>query len=348
MVAFARRPYEGLDVVLASRTNAGAFVVMSLLVAVVMPFDPPNRHGEFGFAVAGGLVAVNLVAGIALFARPQSTPPAALLLCGGFAAVEIGILVYLSGGGDSAYVPLFFLPIVFAAAVQPLWRWVSVLVFVVAVHVVVVTNGALSLKEIGEVAGELPIWGAVGALVLTLFSYARWQSLRLAEERSKAEKMARIDSLTGIGNRRGLWESLNREVAWARRQAEPLTIVLADLDHFKSVNDTLGHPAGDALLVDVSAALVEAVRASDRVFRSGGDEFAVVLRDQDLDGGRRVADRMRAGVERVSRRREVSVSLSAGVARFDPAENANRLLKAADAALYEAKRAGRDRTATAG
>jgi diguanylate cyclase (GGDEF)-like protein len=159
-------------------------------------------------------------------------------------------------------------------------------------------------------------------------------------------KLARTDALTGLPNRRSLDEELPRELARARRQGTPVCAVMLDIDHFKEFNDSKGHHAGDALLKQTAAAWRDALRDTDYVAfygfvaRYGGEEFAVVLPDCHLDQATAVVERLRASMphERTS---------SAGVARWNGSENAEELLARADAALYRAKRSGRDRAIVA-
>ena len=161
------------------------------------------------------------------------------------------------------------------------------------------------------------------------------------------------DALTGAFNRKHFDERLRTEVAYAARHDADLSLILFDLDHFKRVNDTLGHPAGDAVLRQVARLAEQTLRAEDVLARFGGEEFAVILRGTSAAGALRLAERLRATIAAVPvvvERRPVPVTISAGCAALDLAAGASAevLLKAADAGLYAAKRAGRDRCATAG
>lgn len=154
-------------------------------------------------------------------------------------------------------------------------------------------------------------------------------SSAVAELSARADR----DALTSLGHHAAFQSALPRHRAGTRRQ---LAVLYCDVDHFKKVNDTHGHAAGDALLVDISAALRSAVREDDRVFRIGGDEFAVLAHVQDHDDavalGRRLLDAARS---------KTGASLSVGVAVAAPLEPDAVLLARADSALYEVKQAGR-------
>jgi two-component system cell cycle response regulator len=168
-------------------------------------------------------------------------------------------------------------------------------------------------------------------------------ALRNAALLSEIEHLATRDGLTGLANRRLFEESLQREVARSHRRKTPLALVVLDVDHFKDVNDTVGHQAGDAVLREVARAMVGNTKASDLPARYGGDEFVVLLPDCTGDDALAVAERLRAAVARDVT--AVPVTVSAGVGGMPGnAGDGERLVAAADAALYSAKREGRDRS----
>jgi diguanylate cyclase (GGDEF)-like protein len=159
-----------------------------------------------------------------------------------------------------------------------------------------------------------------------------------------AEVRAATDALTGLPNARTLHESLRRMLAYAGRRLEPLTLVLLDLDHFKRVNDTFGHEAGDAVLAGVGDVLASKLRGSDFAARYGGEEFVVLLPATDRAGGVAVANNLR---ELLTELRvpglDAPVTGSFGVASYpEDALDASALLRVADQALYAAKAAGRN------
>lgn len=175
-------------------------------------------------------------------------------------------------------------------------------------------------------------------------------SIRLRE---KLADQSLRDSLTGLFNRRYTEETLEREIARAKREAAALGVLMLDLDHFKRFNDDFGHDAGDTALREAATVFVESVRTSDVVSRVGGEEFLVVLPGASLEATFRKSEAIREelkGLELFHRgRRLPPLTFSAGVAAFPGnGETPEALLRAADTALYEAKRAGRDRTISAG
>jgi diguanylate cyclase (GGDEF)-like protein len=180
---------------------------------------------------------------------------------------------------------------------------------------------------------------------------------RLAETNAALETrnrelatLAVTDPLTSLGNRRRFMDRLMEEAAEARRYGHPLSVVFLDLDHFKWVNDTYGHPIGDEVLKEVARLLKERARETDVVARIGGEEFAVLLPSTDTAGAALLAESFRARIAENDFSVVPSQTVSVGVAQYRPDaddEHASRLLAAADKALYEAKTSGRNRIAIA-
>ena len=172
---------------------------------------------------------------------------------------------------------------------------------------------------------------------------------RTARQKHEADALvaeARTDALTGLKNRRSFDEELHRQFAQRQRQGTVFSLLLIDLDHFKQVNDTHGHPAGDSVLQTVSQLLTKTLREMDLVYRYGGDEFAVICPGSRLREAATAAERIRQAVETtpVQFNDEVlSLKLSVGVAEVGGLEIADGLLQRADEALYAAKHAGRNR-----
>ncbi len=162
----------------------------------------------------------------------------------------------------------------------------------------------------------------------------------------EAQRVAAVDTMTGLSTYRVLRDRLSFEVERCKRSAEGFAVLFLDLDRFKDVNDQYGHEAGNEVLRAVAGEIRNAVRASDVAARYGGDEFVVILTRTDLQGGARVAEALRAGIEGVGRRLGYPaglVTVSIGLAEFDPRHPPEGdLLVSADRALYRAKAAGRN------
>jgi diguanylate cyclase (GGDEF)-like protein len=160
-----------------------------------------------------------------------------------------------------------------------------------------------------------------------------------------AEIRAATDGLTGLPNQRAVADALKRTFAQATTTKAPLALLLIDLDHFKQINDQRGHPVGDQVLASVGATLRSVLRTRDFAGRKGGEEFAVLLPDTEIAAALEIAERVRAAIAEITLPgSDVSVTASLGVAGFpDHASTLDRLERLADAALYVAKRQGRNR-----
>jgi len=194
-------------------------------------------------------------------------------------------------------------------------------------------------------------WAVAGAgLLFTLLLAVYVESAR--RHARSIHEQAITDSLTGLHNRRYLWELLKREFARARRNRTTIAAVMIDIDHFKRINDNFGHEAGDLVIAELGALFKRSVRGSDVACRYGGEEFALVLPEISIENARRKAETLRQGVKSLALRHRGTplgpISISLGVAVFPVhAEDAESLFRRADQALYEAKNAGRDRVVVA-
>ncbi len=165
------------------------------------------------------------------------------------------------------------------------------------------------------------------------------------------ERLAATDGLTGIHNRRAFLDVLRRDIARARRNGSKLSVLLLDVDHFKKVNDTHGHQAGDAVLVAVAKTAVGTVRTADVVARYGGEEFVVLLSGTPREGALVVAERMRVSLQALKIEIGgvlIQITASFGLAELKPEDDPDLVLGRADAALYRAKETGRNRVVADG
>jgi len=179
-------------------------------------------------------------------------------------------------------------------------------------------------------------------------SSAIQQALQQAAAREAQRQQAMRDLLTGVWNRAGILDVLQRELALARREGTPVSVVMADLDHFKWINDTHGHLIGDTVLRETVRRMLLAVRPYDAIGRYGGEEFLLVLPGCDVSSVAHVVERIRTCIAREAVQTSaglVSVTCSFGVAAYDGTNwgEVEELLRSADGALYRAKNAGRNR-----
>jgi diguanylate cyclase (GGDEF)-like protein len=162
------------------------------------------------------------------------------------------------------------------------------------------------------------------------------------------EKMATTDGLTGLYNRRHFQKIFSERLDLAARYGRKMSVILCDIDHFKSVNDTYGHPAGDAVLRVVAKLLSSEARKTDAIGRLGGEEFAIVMEETDTLAARQSAERIRLRIMNeviAIEHGSLTVTLSLGIATFpDDGKSVDLLLSHADEALYRAKHGGRNKT----
>jgi diguanylate cyclase (GGDEF)-like protein len=181
-------------------------------------------------------------------------------------------------------------------------------------------------------------------LCLSAYVISRWH-----QREYEVKRLAVVDPLTDVANRRWIMAELHREMERSRRQRLPMSVVMVDLDHFKQINDKHGHQVGDRVLKTAAMVLSETVRQSDLVGRYGGEEFLILLPDTDAANARDVAERCRAQLSRtnivVGGSRSFTISASFGVGNTVPGAHTNldTLIHHADQALYKAKEEGRNR-----
>lgn len=160
------------------------------------------------------------------------------------------------------------------------------------------------------------------------------------------ERLAKTDGLTGLLNRRSLFEVATQEFSRARRYNRIISILMLDIDHFKRINDTYGHPVGDAVIQEVASILKETLRETDFIGRYGGEEFAVILPETTLEQASEVAERIRYRIHEQTITNEfnsLQVTVSLGIATLKAEMNSvEEMLKQADQALYQAKSNGRN------
>src|SRR4051812_466510 len=194
-----------------------------------------------------------------------------------------------------------------------------------------------------------------GCMFLGIFSSALRETLyqrgvKLKEAYRRIEELAELDELTGALNRRSIMNVLDDEVARSRQTGKPCSIVLIDLDWFKRINDTRGHPTGDDVLRTFAITIFANIRGGDRFGRYGGEEFLLVLPGAPADAAARLADRLRriiAELDWSAFSTGLQVTFSAGVATARDEETADSLLARADRALYDSKAHGRNRVTSA-
>lgn len=192
----------------------------------------------------------------------------------------------------------------------------------------------------------MPALAVIAARLSSMRMRLRAQRTHLSGELDSARRMATVDELTGLPNRRALLECMARFQADAARTQRAFAVALIDLDHFKKVNDSLGHASGDVLLQEFGRVALESTRGHDIVGRWGGEEFLILLHGVDDAMGMVVVERLQRRA-RDLRRFDRPVTFSGGIALHRPGEDVLDTVARADEAMYEAKRAGRNRVLNA-
>jgi diguanylate cyclase (GGDEF)-like protein len=202
------------------------------------------------------------------------------------------------------------------------------------------TVGSLSAfsRSAGQKLGEAQIDE------LERLAFRAGPALENARKYAEARALADLDALTGLHNRRYFHETLAREVARAQRYHRRLALIVFDLDDFKMINDRVGHLAGDAVLAEASQRLLSVVRSADIACRVGGDEFAIVLPESNVEEAELLAGRIARAINARPITPAGTVTLSAGVAELRPSDRPTDIFERADEALFRAKELGKDQT----
>jgi diguanylate cyclase (GGDEF)-like protein len=291
----------------------------------------------FEFIGAGAIAAVW---GLIYILLPSPAPDPVLRATPALAALLITLTLSLNHSNAADGMLLLSWPLLFAAYLLPRRTAYWTLAIVAACLTAILAAGSGPDRFAAWVETTTSM-----ALTLVVILRVRDQADRLKQ--ALAEQ-ASTDPLTGLSNRRAFDEALEREVTRQRRTRAPLSLLAVDVDHFKKINDTWGHAAGDDTLAALGTLLPRLVRTSDTVSRVGGEEFGVLLPDCPAPQARARADTLRAEIWAASRDWAHPVTVSVGVATLpDSADALNDLLIAADMALYAAKESGRDRVRVA-
>jgi diguanylate cyclase (GGDEF)-like protein len=300
----ARRadPYAGGDLDNAQRISAVLWGLLVLLTVGLLPASPPSEPSKgIAWAITVVLVALGAVLVVQNHRRRISTW--GRLLVNGYAiVVGVALMQWIAGGLGEPYERLLLLPVVFVAATQPARQIVAFLAFVFLALMAPLIYDHWNADQFGALVASFVIWCGLGIGGNLLMSGVRAQRLSHAAEEAEARHEARIDSLTGLHNRRAFDELLIAEVARARRLELPLSVAMVDIENFKEINDRWSYAQGDRCLQDVARALRDNVRQPDFCFRWGGDEFAMILSGTPADETGPIAERLHAEVRSACKR----------------------------------------------
>lgn len=340
MLATDGDPYAGGDLVNARRLGALLWWVSAALTVVLLPLSPPDEVlGGWGWVVAGGIILAAFALAWCMARLELSWD--FLLVTSYTGALAVGLMQWMAGGHGAPYAELYLIVALYAAALHPLRRLLGVLLVVVAGIASPLVYDAASAERFSQLGTRVLLVCAMSLLAVKLMKSVREQRIGLAARNERAEHLARHDELTGLPNRRAFVESLAAEVARVRRTGSPLSVVVADLDNFKEINDRFGHPAGDSCLVAIGQVLRDTLRQYDSCFRWGGDEFTLVLPETVLGDAEIVCDRVSAAVLEGCRAPDGRpLRITCAPAQLDEGMTGDDLVAVADEALFKRKRRG--------
>ena len=335
----ARGGYRGADMDVVRRVTSAAAFLTALVSTVLAPLAPPDAPlGTVpGWPILCMLVGGFVLIGIWLVRTTELKPDTALAIhyagLGG-----VALVVWLSDGRESPYTSLFLIWMAVAGASHPPRRTLGIIAVTSVLSVLPFFYDDWSGVFAGEMALRLVTWSALTLMACLWTTNVRVQRADLIEDEEQAKRQARIDPLTGLGNRRAFDERLDRAIDQARLRNAPLSVIVSDLDDFKEINDAFGHLNGDEVLRTAAAAMRAAVRDHDACYRWGGDEFAVLLPGVEQEAAEKVAERVSHSiVASCIRPGGDPQTLAWGTAELAPEMQASDLLASADLALMTRK-----------
>jgi diguanylate cyclase (GGDEF)-like protein len=325
-------PYAGGDLPNARRLGALIWAISTGFAALLLAFTPPTAViGAAGWPVVGVGMLAGLLAARRLVAADSRTTWDELLRMSYLAIGQLALLHWLTGGGPSAYPELYLLVAAYAGAIHPRPRVLGVVAAIAVVSALPLVYGRWDAAFAAQTLTRVLLDAALAFVANTLMHNVRAQRVALQDE-------ARVDTLTGLANRRAFEETLGVEMSRARRSGAALSLVVADLDHFKAVNDQHGHLEGDTLLRGTADALRNELRQHDTCFRWGGDEFALLLPATKRTEADAACLRLSAAVQRRCRRPEgAPLTLACAAAQLTEGMTAEDFIRAGDAALLAVK-----------
>ena len=339
LFARAEDPYAGGDIQVARRLSAALWCVGIVLTWLLMPLSPPTEAlGPVGWAVVAVLGVTGFLA--SRWIVKHGVTWNFLLVSCYLGVAQLALLEWLAGGVSSPYGELYLLIALPAGGIHPPRRVLPVLGFIGVALALPLLYEPTPAAQVGSTILQFILLSAIAVLAAGLMRQVRAQRVALRESGEAAERLARVDELTGLPNRRAFTEALTTEIARARRFGSPLSLIIGDLDHFKEINDEYGHPAGDACLRLVADALRGTLRQYDTCFRWGGDEFALVLPGTSAAEADQAVHRVATAVSGCRDAGGAPLQITCAPAELDDTMIAGYdLLAAADAVLLERKRA---------
>jgi len=333
------RSFRGAHLDMARRFSKAGWGIGALVGFSLLPFYPPTASaiGQWGWVVSGVNFLFTAAWIVYLYRWNERITFNTLLVTAYYGIFNVLLAQWLAGGLPAPYHELYPFMILAAAAVHPPRRFLP---FMVVMMVAAITPeiGHASAGQLGDLVTELLLWLGASLLVVAVMWKIRQERADREESHAEAQELARVDALTGLGNRRAFEEALATEVARARRADAPLSLLVCDLNRFKEINDRYGHLAGDNCLRQVADAVRGELRGADVCFRWGGDEFAVLLAGAPEQAALEVCARLEQVVSRsCARPDETPLYVTCGHASLVDWMSGEDLVAAADRELLARK-----------
>lgn len=324
-------PYEHVELDTATRLGGAMALVTGLFGLVAVQISQPS--GPLGWTGVLVLLAGTAAAALTYLLRRTPAGPLELLL-----AVHAGLLAAAlfraAAGPDAPFAQVLFVVAVYACIVHPLGRASGILLVASLLAWSPALYEPIDRSFVAATVSQLLLIWCLGPILVGWMTRVR----RQRGEAKASAALARIDALTSVQNRRALEEQLPPFVSYHRRHQRPFSVLVADLDDFKHINDRFGHQVGDDVLRKVARSLAAALRLSDPCFRWGGDEFVALLPEAGHGEATDIADRVRDTVALSCRTPDDRpVRITVGVAQLGPGETGEALVERADAALLARK-----------
>ena len=310
------------------RESARTALIFAALVIVLGTLWIPHG-GEV--RVAGVLVLSAFVAATGVSSMMAAAHPLLNRYGGILTLCQIAAIVALTGGPSSIYTPLYVMLLLYAALFYDTMRLIATGVLILVAMVVPYFYGGRPPLYLGQILVTVPVWAGITGVV-------HWLVHRIRTS-------AQTDGLTGLWNHVTFWRLAQAEHERMLRHGSHYSVLMLDLDHFKRINDTRGHSAGDDVLRQIAEVLASRSRASDIVARYGGEEFAMLLPETHREQAVELAKELRMRVLTTTMQVPVTVSIGVASSADGLTRGAEAVVAAADRALYEAKRAGRNHVA---
>ncbi len=306
-----------------------------MLAVALWPLSPIDRQiGDLGWIIGDVLVIAAICFAVTLRTQRVSIGFDGVLISCWVGAVGIAFMQWLAGGGTAPYDGLLLNLVLLVAATNPLRRLAPYLGLVALLLAAPLLYGGWDSATAAKAIAAFVIWTPLAFLVFVMMSNIRSQRLQMRDEEERAREEARMDELTGICNRRAFEEAIADEISRADRMETPLTLAMGDIEHFKRINDEFGHLEGDRALHRVAQAMDSELRSPDRVFRWGGDEFALLLPGTHKEDAAVLIERIQNKVTVACRRPDNEpIFIHFAAAELQSGMTAKELCEAADLAL---------------